>query len=175
VALTGFMGAGKTCIGRALASLLGWTFIDLDHEIETNQERPIRDIFRLEGEPRFRELESQTLGRILRQVTASTVIALGGGTFIQAANAQLLREAGARVVLLETPIELMLQRCGFSLHPSPDNLRPLASHPAAFRALYAERLPQYRKADLTVETAGRMDEENAREIADRLQLQRDER
>jgi shikimate kinase len=170
VALTGFMGAGKTKVGRALAGLLRWSFVDLDEEIELRQKMPIREIFQGQGEPHFREIEAETLRRMLERVSAPTVIALGGGTFIQTCNADLLRDSGARVVFLETPIEEMLERCRSGTHASPENLRPLAADPDAFRALYAQRLPQYRNADLTLGTAGRTAEENARRIAESLRL-----
>ena len=170
VALTGFMGAGKTKVGRALAALLNWPFVDLDQEVELSQKMPIRDIFRLQGEPRFRTIEAETLRRILAEMSAPSVIALGGGTFTRASNADLLRGSGALVVFLDTPIEEMLQRCRIEPQGSPENLRPLAADADAFRALYMERLPQYRNADLAVNTAGRTAEENAQEIAVRLQL-----
>ena len=170
VALTGFMGAGKTSVGQALAALLNWPFFDLDHEIELRETLPIREIFRLYGEPRFREIEAETLRRLLERVFSQTVIALGGGTFIQASNADLLRNEGARFVFLETPIELMLQRCRIGTPSSAGNPRPLAADPDAFRALYEQRLPQYRTADLTVITAGDTNEENARKIAVALGL-----
>ena len=170
VALTGFMGAGKTKIGHALAQLLGWSFIDLDEEIELSQKVPIRDIFRLQGELQFREIETEALRRILAEISAPTVIALGGGTFIQPIHAALFGASGASVVFLDTPIEDMLQRCWLEPQTTPENLRPLAADPDAFRALYSERLPQYRNADLTVKTADRTAEANAREIATRLQL-----
>lgn len=170
VALTGFMGAGKTKIGRSLAQLLGWSFVDLDEEIELSAKMPIREVFRLQGEPHFRELETATLRRILAGISAPTVIALGGGTFTHASNADILRGSSARVVFLDTPIEEMLQRCQVAPQASPENLRPLAVDPDAFRALFRERLPQYRNADLRVNTAGKTAEENAREIATCLQL-----
>ena len=170
VALTGFMGAGKTCVGRALAALLGWRFFDLDQEIELQRKATVREIFRRQGEGRFREIEMAALLEVLEQVAAPTVIALGGGTFVQTSNAALLRNAGARVVFLETPLEDMLERCGTESQSPEGNLRPLASDPDAFRALYAQRLPQYRSADFTLSTAGKTAEENAQEIADRLGL-----
>jgi shikimate kinase len=172
VALTGFMGAGKTSIGHALAALLGWDFIDLDHEIELHQKAPIRELFRPNGEPQFREIETEALRRMLHQVSAPAVIALGGGTFIQTANVELLRSSGARVVFLEAPVEQMFERCRPADHASAENLRPLAADPEAFRALYLERLPQYRTAELTVSTADRSAEDSAREIAESLHLGR---
>jgi shikimate kinase len=170
VALSGFMGAGKTSAGRALAVLLGWAFLDLDQEIELRQKLPIREIFQLHGELRFREIEADTLRAILEQASAPTVIALGGGTFIQDCNADLLRERGARVVFLETPMKQLLQRCRVAGQSSTENLRPLADDPDAFRALYAKRLPRYRNAQITVRTRGKTIEEIAREIASSLAL-----
>jgi shikimate kinase len=170
VALTGFMGAGKTSVGRALAALLGWAFLDLDQEIELRQKLPIREIFQFHGELRFREIEADTLLAILEQVSAPTVIALGGGTFIQDRNAALLRERGAHVVFLETPMRQLLQRCRVATRSSAENLRPLAADPDAFRALYAQRLPHYRAARITVRTRGKTIEDLAREIASSLPL-----
>jgi len=164
------MGAGKTSVGGALAALLGWIFLDLDQEIELRQKLPIREIFQLQGELRFREIEADTLRAILKQVSAPTVIALGGGTFIQDRNAELLRARGARVVFLEAPMKQLLKRCRVATQSSTENLRPLAADPDAFRKLYAKRLPHYRSAQMTVRTAGKTIEEIAREIASRLQL-----
>jgi shikimate kinase len=164
------MGAGKTRVGRALAALLGWVFFDLDHEIELHQKTPIQELFRRHGEPHFRETEAETLRRMLHEVSAPTVIALGGGTFIQTANVDLLKSCSARVVFLEAPVNEMFERCRAENHASTENLRPLAADPDAFRALYAERLPQYRTADLTVSRAGKTPEESATEIAERLNL-----
>lgn len=170
VALTGFMGAGKTSVGRALAARLGWAFFDLDHEIELHQQAPIRELFRRHGEPQFRKIETEALRQMLHQVSAPTVVALGGGTFIQMSNVDLLRNSGARVAFLETPVEQMFERCRPENPHSTEDLRPLAADPDAFRALYAERLPQYRTAELTVSTVGKTAEESAREIAEGLQL-----
>jgi len=170
VALTGFMGAGKTSVGSKLATLLHWASVDLDREIEVRQTLRIRDIFRSHGEPHFRQLETEILRDILAQISRPTVIALGGGTFIQPCNADLLRECGANVVFLDTPIEHLLQSCRPATEFPIENVRPLAADPDAFRALYGERLPKYRTANLTVNTSGKTMDEVAREIAARLQL-----
>ena len=164
------MGAGKTSVGRALAALLGWTFLDLDQEIELQEKLPIREIFQLQGELRFREIEADTLRSILEQASVPTVIALGGGTFMRTCNAELLRRCGAHVVFLETPMKQLLKRCRVAGQSSTENLRPLAADPDAFRALYAKRLPHYRTAEITVRTTGKKIEEIAREIASSLKL-----
>jgi len=164
------MGAGKTTVGSKLATLLHWFFVDLDREIEVRQRLCIRDIFQTHGEPHFRQLETEILWDILARSSTPTVIALGGGTFIQTCNVDLLRSCGARVVFLDTPIEHLLQSCRPATDLPIENMRPLAADPDAFRALYEERLPQYRTADLTVNTSGKTMDQVAREIASRLQL-----
>ena len=170
VALTGFMGAGKTTVGRALANLLRWSFLDLDYEIELRQKLQVHEIFQLCGESGFREIETETLQSALHQASGSTVIALGGGTFVQSANAELLRSRGARVVFLETEIEELFQRCQAANQHSPQSSRPLAATPEVFRALYAQRLPFYRTAELTVNATGKTVDELAQEIVLSLHL-----
>jgi shikimate kinase len=170
VALTGFMGAGKTTVGRSLASLLRWSFFDLDYEIELRQKALVREIFQLRGESGFREIETATLRSVLQQASGPTVIALGGGTFVQSANLALLRSRGARVVFLETEIEELLWRCRAADQHSPQSSRPLAATPEAFRLLYAQRLPFYRSADLTVNATDKTVEELAQEIVLSLHL-----
>lgn len=163
VALTGFMGAGKSTVGRALASALDWSFLDLDDELERLQQLRIRDLFRSVGEARFREIESATLKSVLDDIAYNTVIALGGGTFIQPANVDLLAARRARVVFLDTPVEELLQRCLVSASPD-ENLRPLATDTEAFRKLFEQRLPRYRTAHLMVATSGKTANQIAQEI-----------
>lgn len=164
VALTGFMGAGKSTVGRALATALGWTFLDLDEEIERSENLRIRELFRTIGEARFREIESLALNEVLRGASANTVIALGGGTFIQPINVALLHDHGACVVFLDAPVDELFQRCGALISPE-ENLRPLAADQDAFFALYEQRLPHYRKAHLVVGTIGKSASQVAEEIA----------
>ncbi len=170
IALTGFMGAGKTTVGRALASLLDWSFLDLDYEIELSQKLPISELFHLHGETGFREIETDALRSVLQQASRPTVIALGGGTFVLPANAELLRRRGARVVFLEFDIDELFQRCRAAHQHLPSNPRPLVATPEAFHALYTQRLPYYRTADITVNATGKEVEVLARAIALNLQL-----
>lgn len=170
VALTGFMAAGKTTAGRALASLLRRGFVDLDCEIEQRSGRAIREIFVEDGEAKFRQTEAEVLRSVLERADGPGVIALGGGTFVQSRNAELLREWGVHVVFLELPVEELLQRCRAAGERSDGNPRPLAQDEEAFCALYAERLPFYRQAELVVKGEGKEPEQIAREIAQRLRL-----
>ena len=169
VALTGFMGSGKSSVGRALASLAGWNFVDLDVEIETSQGQQIRDIFRLEGEEGFRALESAALGRVLTDAQRPMVLSLGGGTFVQRVNVNLLQANGAIVVFLEASPEILLRRC-FPESDEGEELRPLAADKEGFLRLYERRISHYRTADLKVDSNGRSPEAVARDIANRLRL-----
>jgi len=171
VVLTGFMGSGKTSAGQALAELLGWKFVDLDHAIETQEGVSIRALFAQRGEAEFRAIEHAALRDCLRSCDGPTVIALGGGAIVHANNVALLRESHALMVFLETPMDDMLQRCGVEDEADPENLRPLAADAATFRALYEKRLPHYRAAHLTINSAGKSVAEVAREVAEMLRLE----
>jgi shikimate kinase len=170
VALTGFMGSGKTSTGQALAELLGWDFVDLDHAIETQEGLPIRTLFAQKGEAGFRAIEHAALRGCVRNCVRPTVIALGGGAIVESSNASLVRENRAVTVFLETPIEEMIERCGIEDDADPENPRPLAADAESFRALYEKRLPHYRGAQVTIHTAGKSIAQVAREAADRLAL-----
>ena len=164
------MGSGKTSTGRALAELLGWDFVDLDEEIERQELTPIRELFQKRGEAAFRAVEHDALRKCLERCSSPTIVALGGGAFIQSNNADLLRASQVRTVFLETPLEEMLQRCGVEDEPDSENPRPLAADSSAFQNLYEQRLPLYQTAELTTNTYGKTVEEVAREIAERLHL-----
>ncbi len=170
VALTGFMGSGKTSSGRALAELLDWEFVDLDEEIERREQVPIRELFRARGEIAFRAIEHESLRQSLAGRLRPLVLALGGGAFLQPNNFDLLSGHEVRTVFLETPVEEMLTRCGVEDGPDADNPRPLAADAAAFRRLYEQRLPFYRTARLTIDTAGKTVEQIVSEISDSLKL-----
>jgi shikimate kinase len=170
VALTGFMAVGKTTVGRVLASLLRWRFIDLDCEIERRCSQRVQEIFAQHGEPHFRQIESVALRSVLVASYTPSVIALGGGTYVQRENSALLRERGARVVFLELEVETLLQRCRALSERPEQNPRPLAADEATLCALYAERLPAYRQAELTVSAHDKTAEQVAQEIASTLGL-----
>ena len=170
IALTGFMAAGKSTVGRSLACLLKWRFVDLDSEIESRCNQAICEIFAQQGEARFRELESEALRIVLQNVSESTVIALGGGTSVQRQNVDLLRRACARVVFLELDSQELLQRCRAAAERAPGNARPLATDEETFCALYAQRLPLYRQADVVIDGHSKTPEQIAREVALTLRL-----
>ena len=152
VCLTGFMGSGKSTVGRLLAAQLAWHFVDLDSEIERHTGLPISQIFEQKGEPVFRDIERDCLTRVLGWASerdARVVLALGGGTFAQPRNAALLHNVdapGVAVIWLDCAIESLLQRCVLM------GDRPLFRDEASFRRLYEERLPYYRLADYRIES-----------------------
>jgi shikimate kinase len=150
VALAGFMGSGKTTTGSLLARQLGWRFVDLDAMIEKAAGLAITEIFERLGEPAFRQIEREQLEAALGRVAAHeepTVLALGGGTVAQPGSIERLREAGATIVWLDCPLELLIARCALV------TTRPLFRDMAGFRALYEQRLPYYRQAEYRVESA----------------------
>lgn len=167
VALTGFMGSGKTTVGQQLAELLGWEFVDLDAVIEQREKTAIREIFARRGEAEFRRIEHLALRELVAECEQPTVVALGGGTFLQPENEMALQSAGVRTVFLEVPVEEMFARCATG--EAEENLRPLARDAENFRRLYEARLRGYRKANLIVDAAGKTPEEIAVEIATWLQ------
>ena len=146
VFLLGFMGCGKTTVGKLLSQRLGWSFLDVDEEIERRHGRTIRQIFEQDGEPYFRQVEAELLEEILeRGREESMVVALGGGTFAQAMNAERIRTNGALAVWLDCPPEELRRRCRHLIH------RPLFRDPESFEQLYRQRLPFYQQADFRVD------------------------
>jgi shikimate kinase len=154
--LLGFMGSGKTTVGERLARELGWPFIDLDSVIEAGQGVTIREIFERSGEPFFRQLEHAALTEVSR--TEPAVIALGGGTFAQPANVELIRDVGGATVWLDCPLAVLRQRCA-----TLDN-RPLFRDAASFAQLLEQRLPYYHQAEFRVLT----DDREPREVVEQI-------
>jgi len=154
--LIGFMGAGKSCVGRALAAKLGWAFADLDERIERSTGRKIAEIFRESGEAEFRRLEHAALKTVLVGLRSGRgkVIALGGGAFVQAANISLIEAARIPTVFLDAEVEELWSRC--EQQAREDSVeRPLMASRDRFRDLHEQRRPKYMKATLRVETGGK--------------------
>jgi shikimate kinase len=167
VFLTGFMAAGKTSVAQALARLLRWQCIDLDERIESDQQCSISEFFRSFGESRFREVECLVLQAVLKGLPADsgTVIALGGGTFMESGNADLLRSARACGVFLDAPVEELWHRS-----QKYSGARPLAASQNHFRQLYEARRRRYMEAGIHISTSGKSATEAAVEIAAALGL-----
>ncbi|GHC46597.1 shikimate kinase [Roseibacillus persicicus] len=107
--LVGFMGTGKSTIGRQLSKALGYPLIDTDARIIAQQKRPIADIFAKEGEEFFRDLETQVLHSLTEDKCHKRIIATGGGIILREENRKLLRELGFVVWLVAQP-ETILER-----------------------------------------------------------------
>jgi shikimate kinase len=149
VFLVGFMASGKSRAGKELAQRLGWDFVDLDAQIEAREKRTIAELFRERGEPGFRAAETSALRELLTQsLRHNSVIALGGGAFVQDMNRELLRPWPT--VFLETAIDELWQR-SVTDHVE----RPLRQSAEQFAALYHQRLPFYRQATVTIVTSGK--------------------
>lgn len=151
VALSGFMGSGKTIVGRLVASALGRRFIDLDDEIERRERCTVADVFAREGETGFRRAELGTLEDVLAglETDDGLVLALGGGTLTQTQACALLAAMGDVVVV---HLQVLADEAWERVRNSG---RPLAGSWEAFAALAAEREDAYREsADLVIDTAG---------------------
>ena len=161
VFLIGFMGAGKTSVGRALARRLGWKFHDLDDVIEEREGRTVAAIFADAGEPEFRRAERAALASLLQAGGHADhlVIALGGGTFVAEENRAAIERAAGTTILLEAPLEELRRRCG-----SEDRIRPLSKQEARFAELFASRRHAYEQAQFRVGTMGKEIEQVAEEI-----------
>jgi shikimate kinase len=148
IILTGFMGAGKSTVGRLLATRLGWNFLDLDAHLEARTSTTIPQLFERHGEAHFRRLESSALASALR--LNSTVLALGGGTPESLTNRLLLEQTpGTFVVFLNAPFPTLFDRCVLQ-----DITRPILADPTAAEARFAARQPLYtRLAGLTIDTS----------------------
>lgn len=162
IVLVGFMGAGKTSVGRALAERLGCRFVDLDDLIVARAGKPVAAIFAESGETCFRQAEARELALLLAETTGPLVLSLGGGAFVAEANRAALRRARAVAVHLAAPLEELRRRIG----DAPE--RPLAHDAEKFRLLFEERRQAYALADLTIETLDKAVDEVAAEVIEQL-------
>jgi shikimate kinase len=147
--LVGFMGTGKTTVGRAVAQKLGFALLDSDQEIERLQGKAIAEIFAQEGEPAFRAMEREFVDR--GHPASRTVVSCGGGLVVQPGMLGRLQEKGV-VVCLHASIESILARTARHRH------RPLLEvedPEARVRALYAQREPIYKRSGTVILTDAR--------------------
>ena len=171
VFLVGFMGAGKSSVGRALGQRLNWIFEDLDDRIQAREGRTVAEIFRDSGESEFRRAERAALQDVLRELTGGgfRIVALGGGAFVQKENAALLKASSVPTVFLDAPAEELWQRCCTQANAAGAE-RPLLRTMEQFRELYEARRGGYSKASVKIQTGGRAVETIVAEIAETLGL-----
>jgi len=146
VALVGMMGAGKSSVGRRLASRLGVAFKDADSEIELAAGCPVSEIFERYGEPAFRDGERKVIARLLSE--PPHVMATGGGAFIDPITRARLKKS-AITVWIKAPVDVLMSRVR-----RRDN-RPLlrtADPRGTLEHLLNERAPIYAEADITIES-----------------------
>jgi len=153
IVLAGFMGAGKSSVGRLLAERLRWSFLDLDAHLEARAGMTIPQIFRDHGEAEFRRLESSALASALS--SANTVLALGGGVPESITNRLLLEQTpGTYTVFLDAPFATLYDRCMLEGVGNPSAVRPVLHDPAEAELRFQRRHPLYvRMAQLRLDTA----------------------
>ncbi len=159
IVLTGFMGTGKSRVGRELARMLGMRLVELDEEIEKAEGMAIKDIFSRHGEKYFRDRETEMVKRFAEE--EGLVISTGGGVVLREENMAALRKKGLIVCLWAEP-ETILERT------SSSDERPLLNvqDPGKrIRELLEYRRPFYEKADITIRTDDKTPLEIAEEIA----------
>lgn len=171
IVLTGFMGSGKSTIGRGLAKHLGWRFFDLDAVIEERDGRTVAQIFADSGEPVFRAKETDALLSSLAE--SRIVLALGGGALETPANRQALgSDLRMCVVLITAEFETLYRRCQEQIAAAADPdlpVRPLLGDREAAAARLARRDPIYREAaDIVLDTTGQQPHQSVAELISRL-------
>jgi shikimate kinase len=160
--LCGFMATGKSSVGKQLASLVGYDFLDMDASIEAEEGTSIPQIFAERGEAAFRALESKMVERVANR--RGCVIATGGGTIVNPLNLAKLKSCGI-LINLTADIDIIISRAG-----SGED-RPMlrqGDRRERIRSLMDQRAHAYAQADLAIDTTTLTVEEVAQQIADRL-------
>jgi shikimate kinase len=162
IVLTGFMGTGKTAVGRELSRLLNMKLVEVDTEIEKSQQMTIIEIFKQFGELRFREIETEMIRELSER--KDVIISTGGGAVLRQENVDILRKQGIIICLMATP-ETVLKRTSHSSH------RPLLQVEDPFgkiKELLDFRRPFYEKADIMIDTDGKTPRQIAEEIIGKI-------
>ena len=145
--LVGFMGAGKSLVGAALAARLGYRFIDLDERLSERFEVSIPEVFVVRGEDVFREAETEELSLVAGE--PDVVVATGGGTFCSEVNRESISGSNGVSVYLDLPWEELDRRLA-----ADNSGRPKYDDPEQARSLYEERQPEYLHADVIIALKG---------------------
>ncbi len=163
LSLIGFMGSGKSTVGKLLAEKLGFLFIDIDRIIEIKEKKPISKIFKEKGEKYFRDVESEVIRKIYRN--KNCIFACGGGAILKGENFKVIKKLSKIIYLKVSPSEI-LKRVGNSkdrpLLQSKDKMKRV-------KALLKKRKEIYEKcADIIVDTDKKEKEEVVSEIIERV-------
>lgn len=143
--LIGFMGSGKSTVGRMLADQIGWRFADIDDDVEAAAKTSITELFTERGEEEFRRFESEAIRQRVRRIQSGhpMVLALGGGAFTQQATIDLLENNGV-IIWLDADFPIVKKRVSMANH------RPLARNAERFAELFLQRRENYAKAEYRV-------------------------
>lgn len=164
IVLTGFMGAGKTTVGRLLAAELGWQFLDVDDSIVSKAGMPVAEVFAKYGEFVFRRMETSAIAHALGETSA--VIALGGGAVEVLANRLLLEQTpGTATVFLEAPLPELLTRCQTQTGAAERPNLAVAEERFRYRAPLYRRVGRFR-----VQTGSQTPEQTTNEVLQHLNL-----
>ena len=166
IVLTGFMGTGKTTIGRALAKKLQMRLVDIDEEIEKEQKMSINDIFSRHGEPHFRDIETAMIQELSRD--KNIIISTGGGAVLRDENMEALKENGI-IFCLNATAETILERTGRS---KDRPLLKVENPKEKINELLAYRRPFYERAGIMIETDGKTPLEVMQEIMEIVKWRR---
>jgi shikimate kinase len=164
IVLTGFMGTGKTEVGKMLAARLGYVFIDVDSRIEKRAGMKIAEIFSAQGEAAFRDMESA----VIRDLSGNerAVISTGGGAVLRQENMDNLRRNGV-IVCLSASADAILERTkGCKNRPLLNVEDPLAR----IREMLAARQPYYDKSDIVIDTGGKSPMQIGDEIIEEMKV-----
>ena len=166
IVLTGFMGTGKTTVGRALAKKLQMRLVDIDEEIEKSQKISINDIFSRYGEPHFRDIETAMIQELSRD--KNIIISTGGGAVLRDENMEALKENGI-IFCLNATAETILERTGRS---QDRPLLKVENPKEKINELLAYRRPFYERAGIMIETDGKTPLEVVQEIMEIVKWRR---
>ena len=166
IVLTGFMGTGKTTIGRALAKKLQMRLVDIDEEIEKEQKMSINDIFSRHGEPHFRDIETAMIQELSRD--KNIIISTGGGAVLRDENMEALKENGI-IFCLNATAETILERTGRS---QDRPLLKVENPKEKINELLAYRRPFYERAGIMIATDGKTPLEVVQEIMEIVKWKR---
>lgn len=165
IVLTGFMGTGKTAVGKKLSRFLNMELVDVDTEIEKSKGMSINDIFKKFGEPRFREIETEMIKKLSGK--ENIIISTGGGAVLKQENMDILREKGITVCLMAKPETILMRTSHNSNRPLLQVEDPLGK----IKELLNFRKPFYEKADIMIDTEEKTPIQIAEEIIEEIRIQ----